>query len=149
MNTFYEHHKSSINFAYRCFDRILLNGLIQPFQQRGWIIPGGVRFDLDPPLIEKARHVLGEVLTKLTDIEALFFNSASTLARLEEIGTVTAGQALSIGLVGLAARASGIACDVRADFPHGIYRYSSVPSPTLDSGGSGAKFLKCMFLLGE
>jgi hypothetical protein len=33
MNAFYEHHKSSINFAYRCFDRILLNGLIQPFQQ--------------------------------------------------------------------------------------------------------------------
>jgi len=33
MNTFCEHHKNSINFAYRCFDRILLNGLIQPFQQ--------------------------------------------------------------------------------------------------------------------
>ena len=33
MNNFYEHHKSSINLAYRCFDRILLNGLIQPFQQ--------------------------------------------------------------------------------------------------------------------
>ena len=33
MNTFYEHHKSSIKFGYRCFDRILLNGLIQPFQQ--------------------------------------------------------------------------------------------------------------------
>ena len=32
---------------------------------RGWIIPGGVRFDLDPPLIEKARHVLGEVLSKV------------------------------------------------------------------------------------
>jgi len=31
--TFYEHHKHSIKFAYRCFDRILLNGLIQPFQQ--------------------------------------------------------------------------------------------------------------------
>ena len=33
MNTFYEHHKNSIKLAYRCFDRILLNGLIQPFQQ--------------------------------------------------------------------------------------------------------------------
>jgi hypothetical protein len=33
MNTFYEHHKDSIRFGYRCFDRILLNGLIQPFQQ--------------------------------------------------------------------------------------------------------------------
>jgi hypothetical protein len=33
MNTFYELHKNSIRFGYRCFDRILLNGLIQPFQQ--------------------------------------------------------------------------------------------------------------------
>jgi hypothetical protein len=30
MSAFYEHHKDSIRFGYRCFDRILLNGLIQP-----------------------------------------------------------------------------------------------------------------------
>ena len=101
---------------------------------RGWIIPGGVRFDLDAPLIEKARAAFGEVLAKFSDIEALFFSSSSALARLEGTGTVTTEQARSVGLVGLAARASGIACDVRADFPYGIYRYSSIPSPTLDSG---------------
>jgi len=33
MNAFVEHHQDSIQFGYRCFDRILLNGLIQPFQQ--------------------------------------------------------------------------------------------------------------------
>ncbi len=33
MNSFFEHHKDSIHWHYRCFDRILLNGLIQPFQQ--------------------------------------------------------------------------------------------------------------------
>jgi hypothetical protein len=33
MNAFYEHHRDSIRWGYRCFDRILLNGLIQPFQQ--------------------------------------------------------------------------------------------------------------------
>ena len=33
MNTFYEHHQDSIRFGYRCFDRLLLNALIQPFQQ--------------------------------------------------------------------------------------------------------------------
>lgn len=50
MNAFYEHHQDSIKFGYRCFDRILLNGLIQPFQQpervvgffnkyrRGWLV---------------------------------------------------------------------------------------------------------------
>jgi hypothetical protein len=33
MNAFYEHHQDNIAFGYRCFDRLLLNGLIQPFQQ--------------------------------------------------------------------------------------------------------------------
>jgi hypothetical protein len=33
MNTFYEHHQDSIRFGYRCFDRILLNGLMQSFQR--------------------------------------------------------------------------------------------------------------------
>ena len=33
MNAFVEHHKHNIQFGYRCFDRLLLNGLIQPFQQ--------------------------------------------------------------------------------------------------------------------
>jgi Ni,Fe-hydrogenase III large subunit len=101
---------------------------------RGWVIPGGVRFDLNAALIEKARRILDEVLTKFSDIETLFFDSSSALARLEEVGVVTSRQASSIGLVGLTARASGIASDARADFPYGIYRYSSIPSPTLDSG---------------
>jgi hypothetical protein len=33
MNAFFQHHKHSIRFAYRCLDRILLNAVIQPFQQ--------------------------------------------------------------------------------------------------------------------
>src|SRR5207302_5212535 len=33
MNAFVDHHNNSIQFGYRCFDRLLLNGLIQPFQQ--------------------------------------------------------------------------------------------------------------------
>lgn len=33
MDAFFEHHRKSIRFRYRCFDRILLNALIQPFQQ--------------------------------------------------------------------------------------------------------------------
>jgi hypothetical protein len=33
MNAFFEHHQDSTRLTYRCFDRLLLNGLIQPFQQ--------------------------------------------------------------------------------------------------------------------
>jgi hypothetical protein len=34
MNSFHDHHKDSIRFHYRCFDRILLNGPIQRFSSR-------------------------------------------------------------------------------------------------------------------
>ena len=43
MNSFYDHHKDSIRWQYRCFDRILLNGLIQPFQPRSSRRPQGGR----------------------------------------------------------------------------------------------------------
>jgi len=35
MNAFYEHDQDDIRFGYRCFDRILLNCLIQAFQRPG------------------------------------------------------------------------------------------------------------------
>jgi hypothetical protein len=34
MNAFIEHHKNSIQFSYRCFDRLLPDGLVQPFHNR-------------------------------------------------------------------------------------------------------------------
>jgi hypothetical protein len=33
MNAFYKHHRPQIRFHYRCFDRVLLNAVVQPFQQ--------------------------------------------------------------------------------------------------------------------
>lgn len=101
---------------------------------RGWIVPGSVRFDLDSSIIEKAMGVLKDVLAKFSSVGTLFFNASSALARMEETGVVTTEQARAAGLVGLAARASGVSCDVRSDFPYGIYRYASIPSLTLDSG---------------
>ena len=38
MNTFREHHQHNIRMHYRCFDRILLNGIIQPFQQEERVV---------------------------------------------------------------------------------------------------------------
>jgi len=61
MNTFYEHHKNNIRFQYRCFDRILLNGLIQPFQQEQRVVGFfGTYRDLYPV----SRDVLREIATQ-------------------------------------------------------------------------------------
>jgi len=60
MNAFYEHHQNSIRFGYRCFDRILLNGLIQPFQQPervvGFFSTGERIVPLPPPHCPRNRR---------------------------------------------------------------------------------------------
>lgn len=61
MNAFYEHHKNNIRFQYRCFDRILLNGLIQPFQQEERVVGFFTTYrDLYPV----SRAVLNEIATQ-------------------------------------------------------------------------------------
>ncbi len=61
MNAFYEHHQNNIRFQYRCFDRILLNGVIQPFQQEQRVVGFfGTYRDLYPV----SRDVLREIATQ-------------------------------------------------------------------------------------
>ena len=61
MNAFYEHHKNSIRFQYRCFDRILLNGLIQPFQQEQRVVGF---FSTYRDLYPVSRNVLRDIATQ-------------------------------------------------------------------------------------
>ena len=58
MNSFYEHHKESIRWQYRCFDRILLNGLIQPFQQPERVVGF---FNTYRQLYPVTRHILRDI----------------------------------------------------------------------------------------
>jgi hypothetical protein len=58
MNSFYEHHKDNIRFHYRCFDRVLLNGLIQPFQEPKRVIGF---FNTYLQLYPVSRQVLGGI----------------------------------------------------------------------------------------
>jgi hypothetical protein len=60
MNAFYEHHKESIRFGCRCFDRILLNGLIQPFQQPERVVGFfGTYRQIYPVSRDRTRSLLG------------------------------------------------------------------------------------------
>jgi Ni,Fe-hydrogenase III large subunit len=58
------------------------------------------------------------------------FSTPSVLARMEGVGTMPVETARDIGLVGVAARACGISCDVRCEFPYEIYRFNLIPECT-------------------
>jgi NADH-quinone oxidoreductase subunit D len=82
---------------------------------------GGVRRDILPeqvPLIEKA---LDEIETKTHMFTKAILDDPVILARLENVGVLPKEAAISYGVVGPTARASGVAIDVRKDDPHCAY----------------------------
>jgi Ni,Fe-hydrogenase III large subunit len=70
----------------------------------------------------------------VTGTATLLWNSPSVQARFEGTGTVSQETCLALGLVGPAARACGVECDVRHDFPSGIFRFAQIPVSTWQTG---------------
>jgi len=64
----------------------------------------------------------------------LLWSTASVQARFEDTGRVEPGMARALGLVGHAARACGIARDVRHNHPSGAYRFVHIPVSVWESG---------------
>lgn len=101
---------------------------------RGLVRPGGVMFDLDE---ERKRLCLERLEAAFRDVKNaanLLWNRASVQARFEGTGAVSQEDCLELGLVGPAARACGVECDVRHDHPAGIFRFTQIPVSTWQSG---------------
>jgi Ni,Fe-hydrogenase III large subunit len=100
---------------------------------RGFIVPGGLQFDPMDDAIKTLKKNLHIVQNDVQVINEVMFNSTSVLGRLDHTGTVERDWAQSIGMVGPAARASGIDLDTRSQFPYGAYKYIHLPLITLSS----------------
>jgi Ni,Fe-hydrogenase III large subunit len=106
---------------------------------RGFVRPGGVGFDVDEVLAGEIRERLARALKDVKGAVGLLWESPSVMARFDGTGAVTPELARELGLVGLAARASGLARDVRQEFPFGIYRFAQVPLSTWHTGDVAAR----------
>ena len=101
---------------------------------RGLIRPGGVTCDLDAAGIAELQSRLEKTLRDTANAVNLLWESPSVMSRFEETGKVTLETCMELGLVGPAARACGAECDVRQDFPSGIYRFAQLPVSTGRNG---------------
>ncbi len=101
---------------------------------RNFVRPGGTAFDVTDELCADLAQRLAAAERDVTNAVGLLWESSSVMGRFEDTGRVTAETAQALGLVGPAARASGVERDVRRDFPSGIFRYSQIPVSTLQSG---------------
>ena len=101
---------------------------------RGLVRPGGCKLDAEPA---RAAQLLEKLRVALADVSAAaewLWDANAVRARFELAGTVTRRQANEMGLVGVAARASGILRDVRFDHPAGWHRFAQMPVSTWPDG---------------
>ncbi len=89
---------------------------------------GGAALPIPASAAAVLRSKMDELRGQLNNALALMFDTPSVLDRLENTGVVTTADAASLGLVGVAARASGLKMDARHDFPlPGIPVLETVP----------------------
>jgi len=106
---------------------------------RGLLLPGGVRFDLDHAQAAGIKKRLSAAYRDLKGATDLLWQSASVMNRFEGCGQLSRETARSLGLVGPAARACGVALDARCCHPFGCYEVHTVQSPTGQQGDVSAR----------
>ncbi|MFA6466829.1 MAG: NADH-quinone oxidoreductase subunit C [Patescibacteria group bacterium] len=83
---------------------------------------GGVQKDLTEAEISQLAKSLEIIAKDFSEVIEIAENSSSLVNRLQDTGKLTQAFAKSHGVVGVAARATGIGCDTRADFPYAAYQ---------------------------
>jgi len=85
------------------------------------IRPGRNRYPFTKALAGRLTEVLDAFEPDFIEMNAELSNLPSALSRFERTGVVSTDNALALGCVGMAARASGLSRDIRISHPHGSY----------------------------
>jgi Ni,Fe-hydrogenase III large subunit len=85
------------------------------------IRPGQNKFPFTQALADRLKQVLDAFEPDFDEMNEVLFNMPSALSRFERTGVVSIEDAAAIGAVGMAARASGSARDIRLTHPHSLY----------------------------
>jgi len=94
---------------------------------KGLCRPGGVLFDIEAQMADDFCTKLKKYKQEFQDVSDLLFSRPSVLARFEGVGMIALKDAKEIGLVGPAARASQLECDVRTNYASGMWQFHHVP----------------------
>jgi Ni,Fe-hydrogenase III large subunit len=101
---------------------------------RGALRPGGSGMKLTPELFKFIHDAIKLLQKDLAIINDRFLNSQTVQHRLVGTGVVTRALAIELGLVGMAARASGVSHDTREQSGYGAYHVLPIAPAVLTSG---------------
>jgi Ni,Fe-hydrogenase III large subunit/Ni,Fe-hydrogenase III component G len=108
---------------------------------RGVVTPGGVRRDIAPSGCEALRQFLHSFETAFDDLITLLIDSGTFTDRVDGTGILPQQAARDLGMVGMAARASGLDTDFRRDHPHDGYGRVRFDVPVEEGGDVRARLM--------
>ncbi len=106
-----------------------------------FIIPGGVRRDVDEKTLRFVYNSTFAIEKRLKSFERIFIKNPTVIARLKDVGVLSKEEAIKFGLVGPFLRASGVEYDVRKVEPYEVYDELTWDIPVADEGDGYARFL--------
>lgn len=108
---------------------------------RRTIVPGGVRHDLEPAQSEKLRTHMLAFEKEFDGLVTLLIDAGTFTDRVDATGILSSQAARDLGIVGMAARASGIDTDFRRDHPHDAYEHARFEIPVEEGGDVRARMM--------
>jgi Ni,Fe-hydrogenase III large subunit/Ni,Fe-hydrogenase III component G len=108
---------------------------------RGTVAPGGVRRDVRPGGDDVLRRHLDRFEKEFDDLISVLIDAGSFTDRVDGTGVLTLQAARDLGVVGMAARASGLDTDFRRDHPHDTYDGLRFEVPVEEGGDVRARLM--------
>ena len=101
---------------------------------------GGVANDAQPEALAKVKWFIDQFDENLTECEKLLNTNRIFIERLENIGVISAEDAIDLGLTGPSLRASGVEFDIRRAMPYLKYNEIDFNIPTYTEGDCLARY---------
>ncbi len=132
-------------FLYCFRERELLLDLFEEISgarmMTSFIRPGGLQRDLTHTFLRKCDALLKIMPERISEYESLLTNNGLFRERTVGVGLITAEQAITLGITGSSARASGIDWDLRRDEPYADYDQYQFAVPVRREGDVYARYL--------
>ena len=130
-------------FAFR--EREMINDMMEETcgarLTMNYMVPGGVMMDLHPNFYKRVKDFIAHFKRKLPEYDELVTGNAIFRSRTKGIGILSKEDAISYGVSGPTARASGVDCDIRKLYPYEIYDQLQFEQVCATEGDTYARYL--------
>jgi NADH-quinone oxidoreductase subunit D len=88
---------------------------------QNFMVPGGVMYDIHPNFQKRTKEVMVQIKDKFQEYDNIMTGNVIFENRTKGVGILSKEDAISSGVTGPTARASGLSCDIRKLFPYSAY----------------------------